>query len=141
MALTITNAEHISYCSDIGYNYFVREKSISRHFGKSIHDMIYNSKFIRAQVESDFPELSKEAERFEIYQHMSFLLSCPSNYDRKEDSLYGEVRTYIKKHMIAGVKSPCFSMKDKMKLLGVAFFPVTMSRIVEKKASKSRRKR
>ena len=138
MVEVIANAEHLAYCSAIGYNYFVREKSISRHFGKSIHDMIDNAKRIRIRVERDFPALSRVAERFEIYQHMNFLLCCPSDYNRREDPLCGEVLAYTRRHVMRGLKNPHLSPRQKMKLAAVAMFPKTMSGLVEKKFAKKK---
>ena len=129
----------VKYTSDIGYYYFQTEGSLSRSFGKSVHDMIGNSKLVRNYVESNYPLLAKEAEKFEIFQHMSFLLSCPVDYNRKEDALYDEVLVYLRKHIIAGIKNPFFSCKEKLILIGVTGYPKTMSWIIERRQKKRKR--
>lgn len=136
MMQIMSNIESAAYSSDSGYYYYRRGGSISRSFGKAIHDMIGNSVHIRKQVETKFPAHTKEAEYFELFQHMNFLLSCPSDYARKEDALCGEVLSYIRKHVLTGMKNPYFTKKNKMKLIGVSLFPKTMSKLVEKKSQK-----
>lgn len=128
----------VIYTSDIGYYYVQTEGSLSRCFGKSVHDMIGNSKEVRKYVNHEFPSLSKEAERFEIFQHMTFLLSCPSDYDQNSNPLCAEVLAYLRKHILVGIKNPYFNYKDKIKLVGVSFFPKTMSKLIEKKSRKKK---
>ena len=110
-----------------------RRGSTSRIFGKAVHDMIDNSKRVRKHVEKKYTILSKEAERFEIYQHMSFLLCCPYNYDRKSDPLYREVLSYVRKHVFAGIGNQYFTFKDKLKLISVSLCPRLISLLLEKK--------
>lgn len=138
MMSIMQNVETASYSSSCGYYYYHRTGSISRHFGKAIHDMIGNCMQIRKQVDEQFPAFSKEAEYFEIFQHMSFLLSCPSDYARDTDPLCGEVLKYIRKHVITGMKNPYFNYKNKIILLAVALFPKTVSRLIEKKSQNKR---
>ena len=126
----------VCYTSNMGYYYFCRTGSLSHQFGKTVHDIIGNAVETKKFVNEMFPTLSKEAERFEIFQHMSFLLCCPSDYDRESDPLYRDVLSYIKKHRMAGLKNPHFTIKEKIKLIGVSFFPKSMSRLVEKKERK-----
>ena len=123
----------ISYSSGVGYFYLKRKGSTSRVFGKAVHDMVDNAKEIRKHVEEFYPSLIKEAERFEIYQHMSFLLCCPSDYDRKSDLMCKEVLGYIRKNVVRGFLNAYLTSKDKMKLLGVALCPRLMSKMIEKK--------
>lgn len=132
----IDNIVDSSFTSSLGYCYLQRGGSTSRSFGQAVHDMIGNSIEIRKITNEKFPTLYKEAERFEIFQHMSFLLCCPSDYDRESDPLYRDVLSYIKKHRMAGLKNPHFTIKEKIKLIGVSFFPKSMSRLVEKKEKK-----
>lgn len=133
MMSIINNIEGVVYNSNIGYFYLKRSGSISRVFGKAVHDMIGNSRNIRCSVSELYPYMSKQAERFEIFQHISFLLCCPSNYNRKADHLCEEVLSYIRKNMVNGLKNPYFTSKDKLKLVGVSFCPRIMSKLVEKK--------
>ena len=129
------NAEWASYSSSIGYYYLYREGSISRHFGKAVHDMVGNSMYIRKYISQSIPSLAKEAECYEIFQHMSFLLCCPYQYDRTSDAIYGDVLAYVRRHLLVGIKSPFLSVKEKMKLIGVAFFPRLMSKLLEMKST------
>lgn len=129
----IDNVNSVSYHSSIGYFYLNRRGSTSRIFGKAVHDMIDNSKRVRKHVDEKYPILSKEAEHFEIYQHMSFLLCCPYNYDRKSDPLYREVLSYVRKHVFAGIGNQYFTFKDKLKLISVSLCPRLISLLLEKK--------
>lgn len=131
MMSIMKNVESVSYVPIIGYFYYRREGSTSRCFGKAIHDMVGNSVEIRKQISAEFPTLLKEAEYYEIYQHMNFLLCCPSDYARDKDSLCGEAVRYIRKHLLAGLCNPCFTLKNKLKLIGVSLMPKVMSKLVE----------
>ena len=126
----------VAYSTYMGYYYYKTDGSLSRIFGKSVHDMVGNSKTVRRFIDSNFPSLAQKTEQFEIYQHMKFMLACPSDYDRKKDPLYGEVSSYLRKNVFKGLKTPYFSKKDKIKLIAVAFFPKTVSRLIEKKNRK-----
>lgn len=132
----ICRVEKVAYSSFMGYYYYKSEGSLSRVFGKSVHDMVGNSKTVRQFVDSNFPSLAQKTEQFEIYQHMKFALACPSDYDRKKDPLCGEVSSYLRKNVFKGLKTPYFSKKDKIKLIAVAFFPKTVSKLIEKKNRK-----
>ena len=129
----LSNINQISYSSEIGYFCLKRSGSTTQVFGKAVHDMIENAKNVRHYVDTVYPSLSKKAERFEIYQNMSFLLCCPPKYDRDSDPLYKDVLSYVKKHRIKGLFNQYFSIKDKLKLLGVSFSPIMMARIVDYK--------
>lgn len=132
----ISHINHVTCVPSNEYFYFRRSGSTSRHFGKAIHDMVGNAMEIRKKVEQEFPALKKEAERFEMIQHVSFLLCCPSDYDRKADRLCGEVLSYVRKNMIRVFGNPYLTRKDKIKMLGVALVPKMMSRMIERKAGK-----
>ena len=125
----------IAYTGSAGYYYYQREGSISHQFGKAIHDMIYNSSTIRKYIEIEYPNFRREAEMFELFQFMSFLLACPYKYNRKSDDTYIYSLNYVRKNVYKGLKNPFFSIKDKIKLLGLVFFPKLMSKIVETKAN------
>lgn len=127
----LDNVMWASYSSSLGYYYFCREGSISRHFGKAVHDMVGNSVQVRKYVMQHNPSLAKEAECYEIFQHMSFLLCCPYKLDRASDALYGSVLTYVRKNLLTGIHNPFLSVKEKTKLIGVAFFPKLMSKLLE----------
>lgn len=123
----------VVYSSSFGYYYFQRAGSTSRFFGKAIRDMVKNATEIRRYVDDNFPSLSKAAQGFEIFQYMSFLLCCPSNMDRKKESLYWEVLSYIRRNVYAGIVNPHMTKKEKFKLIGVSLFPKLMSVLLEKK--------
>ena len=128
--------EFASYASTIGYYYYKRDGSISRHFGKSVHDMIGNSKLIRKQVEEQFPKYVKEAEYYDLSQYMNFLLCCPADYNRREDPLCKEVLAYARKNIIAAIKNPYFTKKEKIAFISVSLFPKTVSKLFETKHHK-----
>ena len=123
----------VGYTSHIGYYRFHNEGSLSRCFGKSVHDMIRNAKEAEKYVKKAFPSLSKEAEQFVLYQHMNFLLACPVDYDRNNDPMYDEVLSYVRKHRLLGLMTPYFTKRDKLNLLSVSFFPRFVSQLREKK--------
>ena len=129
----LDNFDYVSYVSSIGYFYYRREGSISRHFGKAVHDMVGNSRWIRSQIEDRIPSLAAEAERFEINQHMSFLFCCPFDYDRENDPLFAQVVRYLRAHLCDGLNNKCFTRKEKVKLICVTLLPRLMSLIVEMK--------
>lgn len=136
MILIMQNIESASYSSKCGYYYFRRDGSISRRFGKAIHDMIGNSEYVRKKVEEQFPKHIIEAEYYELYQHMSFLLCCPPDYERSTDLLYKDVLSYVRKHIFVAIRNQYFTWKNKIVFVGVSLFPKTMSKLYEKKHRK-----
>lgn len=130
----IPQIDEVTCVPEKGYYYFRRSGSTSRHFGKAIHDMVGNAVEIRRTAEAAFPDLVREAERFEIFQYVNFLLCCPSDYDRKADPMCGAVLSYVRKHLMQGLSNPHLTRKEKMKLLGAALAPRMMARMIERKA-------
>lgn len=125
--------DEIRYIPKNGYYYFSRSGSITRSFGKSIHDMVTNAREIREIVECSYPELSPYAERYEIYQNMSFLRHCPSSYDRKNDPVCTQALRFVRSNLSAGWRSRHLSIKDKMILTVLCIAPRTVSFILERK--------
>lgn len=125
--------DEIVYTPKNGYYYFSRSGSITRSFGKSIHDMVTNAREIREIVDRCYPELSPYAERYEIYQNMAFLRHCPSTYDRKSDPMCAQVLHFVRSNLSAGWRSHYLSIKEKMILTALCIAPRAVSFILERK--------
>lgn len=136
MVSIMPNIERAAYTSACGYYYFRRDGSISRSFGKAIHDLIGNAKYVRKQVEAQFTGHVLDAAYYELFQHMNFLLCCPLGYDRKSDPLCGEALSYVRKHILEAFGNPYLTRKNKLVFLGVALLPKTMSALMDRKHRK-----
>lgn len=105
------------------YNYVMHEGSISRSFGKSIHDMIGNAKVVRDIVDAKYPELKEKAERFEIFQNYSFLWCVPKHYKRKEDKLVKQTYRFLRHNYFKALKNKYLTKYDKTKITLAILFP------------------
>ena len=123
------NIKKLRYTLKVGYHYVIHDGSISRSFGKAVHDMVGNSKTIRKYVECNYPQLRAQAERFEIYQNMAFLWSVPAEYKREEDILCKTTATFLKQNLWKGLRNPFLTRKDKVRLMMLAVLPVFAPRV------------
>ena len=120
--------DNIICSSTIGYRYFIRSGSISRSFGKVVHDMVTNAHEIRLMTQKNYPSLELYAERFEIYQNMSFVKKIPPDYDRSSDPMCAQTLEFIRKNRLRAYKNPYLSKKDKAILTVLCIAPKTASR-------------
>ncbi len=125
--------DEIVFIPKTGYYYYSRSGSITRSFGKSIHDMVTNAHEIRKIVDRSYPELSPCAERYEIYQNMAFLRHCPSTYDRKSDPMCAQALRFVRANLSEGWRSHYLSIKEKMILTALCIAPRAVSFILERK--------
>lgn len=123
----------VFFSSVIGYRYYMRGGSISRAFGKAVHDMVTNAHEIRLMTEKSHPSLAPYAERFEIYQNMSFVKNIPPDHDRSSDPMCAQTLDYIRKNRIRAYKNPYLSKKDKVILTALCIAPKATSRFFYKR--------
>ena len=126
----------VFFSSNIGYRYYLRGGSISRVFGKAVHDMVTNAHEIRLMTEKSHPSLELCAERFEIYQNMSFAKKIPPAYDRSSDPMCAQVLEFLRKNRSRAYKNPYLSKKDKAILTALCAAPKTVSRFFYNRSSR-----
>ena len=117
------NFSKIKYTGLLGYHYIIHAGSLSRSFGKAIHDMVCNAKTVRTYIDNNYPELKKQAERFEIYQNIAFLRNVPQGYNREEDTLCSDAEKFLKKCFARGMMNPYLSIIDKIQLIMLVVAP------------------
>lgn len=126
-------SSRISISRKIGYFYYYRPDSISSSFGKSVIDMVENSKWIRSFVVEKFPHLHGEAMRFELYKHMNFLLLIPKNYAIRDNDVYIKTLKFLKKNIFVAFGNKFLTLKNKLTMLGLTLIPITLAKIYQKK--------
>jgi len=115
--------DRVVYIGKVGYHYVYRVGSTSRSFGKAVHDIVDNARIVRWYVDDNYPQLKLQAERFEIYQNLAFLLSIPGQYDWSKDKLCGQTRKFVSDNLFRGLLNRYMSLKEKIGLILIVFFP------------------
>ncbi len=113
----------IHFVGEIGYYYFIRNNSISSGYGKAVIDMVGNSEISMNRVKEHFPNLSEEAERFALYQHMAYLLLVPDELANEENEVYINAIKFIKEYTLKNIFNKYLTLKNKVVLLGLIIAP------------------
>lgn len=133
MVALIKNISKIRFVGEVGYYYFVREKSISSGYGKSIIDMQKNALSVLDYVRLNYPQLKKQAYRFALYQNMAYLLAVPKAEVNKENLIYCSALKFVRKNTIKNIFNKYLKVKEKGILLGLMIMPQYLARIFQKK--------
>lgn len=131
-----TKVNKVAFVAHIGYYYFTRGGSISGGYGKAIIDMVDNSLKAKAAVEVAFPSLSKESERFAIFQHMAYLLIVPARDAVKNNEVYTSAVKYLRKNAFRGLFNKYLTLKNKVAIMLLAVMPKTTAQQYQKKRAK-----
>lgn len=129
----IPQIQTISFVGQIGYYYFVREKSISSGYGKAIIDMQSNSLWVLEFVKKNFPVLTAQAIRFALYQNMAYLLVVPRDVAYKNNETYYNSLSFIRKNILNIIFNKFLKIKEKTIIISLCFLPKTISNIFQKK--------
>lgn len=132
MAL-IPQIRQISFVGSVGYYYFVREKSISSGYGKSVIDMQKNSLTVLALVKKNYPQLKRQAYRFALYQNMAYLLAIPRAEANKENAIYQSALRFVRRNTLGNLFNKHLKTKEKIILCGLTVFPHTLAKNFQKK--------
>lgn len=129
--------DKINFTKQIGYYYLCRTGSLSNQYGKSIEDMVGNSIIVKDSVVKRFPELSLEAERFALTQHMGFLLLVPHSLRTRRNQLYRNTHDYMCKNFIRnGLFNKHITTRNKFIMLGQMLVPSLVAKIYQRKLTR-----
>ena len=133
MVQLLDRFQQIKFVGQIGYYYFVREKSITSGYGKTFIDMQENSLWILSHIKQNYPNLTKQAVRFALYQNMAFLLAVPKQEANKRNKSYRSALSFIRKNVFRSIFNPYLRIKEKLIIIGLSMMPKTMAKIFKRK--------
>ncbi|MCR2048374.1 glycosyltransferase [Acetatifactor muris] len=109
------------------YHVFYRIGSNSRKadretFSRVYGDSVENADMAAELVKRNYPELEKTAFRFGVFQRLEYLLHIPISQMRRDNGLYMEVVSYLRKNWLMAMKNPILTGKNKIyhTLFGIA---------------------
>ena len=126
----------VAFVAHIGYYYFTRSGSTSSGYGKAVIDMVGNSLTAKKIVDSAYPNLRKETERFALFQHMAYLLIVPASEALKSNEVYQGAKKYLRKNAFGGMFNNYLTLKNKIAIILLAIIPKTTAKKYQKKRNK-----
>lgn len=101
------------------YHVFYRVGSNSRREGKESFSRVYadsvvNADMAAALVEKEYPELAETAFRFGIFQRLNYLLHIPVSQMDRDNAMYREIVSYLRKNWAKAMKNPILTKKNKL---------------------------
>lgn len=133
MIQMLKNVQGVKFVRQLGYYYYVREKSITSRYGKTFIDMQKNAMWVLEHVQENYPTLKKQAVRFALYQNMAFLLAIPVEEAVKTNEVYCYSLRFVKKNIIKNILNPYLKVKEKIILVGLAVSPKTVAKVFRRK--------
>ena len=134
MADLIPSFKTIVYTGTVGYYYLVRDNSISSGYGKSVEDMAVNAVAVNKNVQSEYPELKDEGNRFALFQNMAYLLLIPQALRTKNNKKYLEALKYLKKTFFKnGITNRYLGIKNKIIIFVLIIYPEIVIRLFQRK--------
>lgn len=115
---------HVFY--RIGSN--TRKKS-EHEFSRAYMDSVDNADMVRGIVEKSFPQLTKIAVRFGLYQRLEYLLHIPIGQMTKDNGQYRQIVSHVRKNWLHAVTNPYLNVKNKVYLTVFAIAPKTVKRL------------
>lgn len=115
----------IIYISDILYYYFFRENSItSSFFSEKQFDKIDNCIEMLEYIKITIPEKKEEAYYYLQKQSLYLLKTlCITGLKKEYRNRYKQLRSILKENSIRIIKSKWFSLKEKMMIISITWFP------------------
>ncbi len=125
---------------DQAYHVFYRTGSNSRSGDSNVFrtvymDIVENADMIGKIVADRYPELTKEAVRFGLFQRLEYMLHVPIGMMTKDNGFYVSVTAYLKRNIGRMMVNPYLTGKNKLYLLLLTLMPRT-TRIVHSKIKK-----
>lgn len=116
------------------YHVVCRQESTTRRrtrdsFSRVFVDIVENADKMQALVDREYPGLHAYAVRFNLYQRLDYLLHVPIPQMTKENSFYGRVKGYLRRHVGDTVRNPYLTKKNKIYLLLLTIAPRTVRRV------------
>lgn len=129
----IPQIQTIKFVGQVGYYYFVREKSISSGYGKAIIDMQSNALWVLDFIKKNYPVLKAQAIRFALYQNMAYLLVVPSKEATSKNKRYCSATSFVRKNFFNSIFNKYLKLKEKIILLSLCAAPKFIAKIYQKK--------
>jgi len=101
-------------------------------FPQSYSDMIGNADMIEDIIRSEYPELTKEAKRFALYQRLDYLLHIPISQMGRANKLYLKIIQYLRKNLRNILFNPHLTPRNKLYLCLFATAPRSIRRVHRK---------
>ena len=137
MADLIPSFKTIVYTGTVGYYYLVRDNSISSGYGKSVEEMAVNAVAVNKNVQSEYPELKDEGNRFALFQNMAYLLLIPQALRTKNNEKYFEALKYLKKTFFKnGITNRFLGIKYKIFIFVLIIYQEIVIRLFQRKLIK-----
>lgn len=119
------------------YHVFYRVGSNTRkknknEFSRVFADCVNNADRMTVLCEESYPELKKEALRFNMFQRLDYLLHIPIGQMTKDNVFYKNVVRYFRQKLWKAVINPYLSVKNKIYIVLFAMAPRTI-RVVHAK--------
>lgn len=101
------------------YHVFYRIGSNSRKkdretFSRVFADCVENANMVEKMVAERYPELSGTAFRFGVFQRLEYLLHIPISQMEKDNGMYREIVTYLRKNWFRSMRNPILTGKNKI---------------------------
>lgn len=127
---------------DQEYHVFYRIGSNTRKqdkndFSRVFLDIVENADVAMEMVESHYPELKKVGIRFGLYQRLDYLLHIPIPQMTGENEFYGQVKRYLRKHILDTLTNPWLTAKNRIYLLLLTTAPRFVRVVHSRKMEKS----
>ena len=116
------------------YHVFYRIGSNSRkeganNFSRVFEDIVRNADMAEELVEKEYPRLKKEVFRFGVFQRLDYLLHVPVAQMGKNNILYTEVVSWMRKNWLRAMTNPLLTGKNKLYHTLFAIAPRTIRKI------------
>lgn len=119
-----------------GYGYHVcyrmgsnTRKTDRNEFSRVYSDNIDNADMVLQIVKENYPELTKIAFRFGLFQRLDYLLHIPIAQMRKDNESYRKIVHFIRVNWGRMLVTPCLTVKNKIYLTLFAIAPKGIRRI------------
>lgn len=104
------------------YHVFYRYGSNTRtrdkdEFPQVFTDIVNNADMVEQIVAKEYPELTREAIRFALFQRLDYMLHIPISQMNGGNIFYVQVKCYLKSHRREILHSPYLTGKNKLYLL------------------------
>jgi len=116
------------------YNVFYKSGSNTRtgspvKFSRVYGDNVDNADMVAELVKEHYPQLTKTALRFGLYQRLDYLLHIPIRDMKKQNEQYRGITGYLKENRGEIRENPELTKKQKVYLLLFSIMPVTIRKV------------
>lgn len=116
------------------YNVFYKSGSNTRtgsdtKFSRVYGDNVDNADMVGEIVRKHYPELTKTAMRFGLYQRLDYMLHIPIRQMKKDNGQYRDIVRYLKKNRGEICRNADLTKKQKVYLLLFSVMPVLIRKV------------